>query len=98
MSGSESAGIWVGNRLAARVQLTPEDPVLTYTDDWKASGFALSPALPLTGPADSSAVTAFLKTCCLKAGPLKTWFWQHRSRQATKSARRLSWATIFQVP
>ena len=61
MSGSESAGIWVGNRLAARVQLTPEDPVLTYTDDWKASGFALSPALPLTGPADSRAVTAFFE-------------------------------------
>ena len=61
LSGSESAGIWVGNRLAARVQLTPEDPVLTYTDDWKASGFALSPALPLTGPADSRAVTAFFE-------------------------------------
>ena len=51
----------MGNRLAARVQLTPEDPVLTYTDDWKASGFALSPALPLTGPADSRAVTAFFE-------------------------------------
>ena len=63
MSGSESAGILGGgaNRLAARVQLTPEDPVLTYTDDWKASGFALSPALPLTGPADSRAVTAFFE-------------------------------------
>ena len=33
LSGSESAVIWVGNRLAARVQLTPEDPVLTYTSD-----------------------------------------------------------------
>ena len=54
LSGSESAGIWVGNQLAARVQLTPEDPVLTYTDDWKASGFTLSPALPLTGPGASS--------------------------------------------
>ena len=61
LSGSECAGIWEGNRLAARVQLTPEDPVLTYTDDWKASGFALSPALPLTGPADSRAVTAFFE-------------------------------------
>lgn len=61
MSGSESAGIWVGNRLAARVRLTPEDPVLTYTDDWKAAGFALSPALPLTGSADSLAVTAFFE-------------------------------------
>lgn len=62
MIGSEiTCRVLIGHRLVGTIQTDRETATLTYDDEWKKTGFPLSPALSFDGSAESGAVFAFVE-------------------------------------
>ncbi|MDO4937115.1 MAG: HipA N-terminal domain-containing protein [Sutterellaceae bacterium] len=62
MSGID-VGVFLGETEVGRLRLQrkAQQPLFEYADDWTRNGFAISPALPLTGQFDDGAALAFFQ-------------------------------------
>lgn len=62
-SGTEEVDVFLGAEKVGCLRLTPQsnESIFLYTDKWMATGFALSPSLPLTNEIDDASVLAFFQ-------------------------------------
>ena len=62
-SGTDEVDVFLGVDKVGCLRLTPQsnESIFLYTDKWMATGFALSPSLPLTNEIDDSSVLAFFQ-------------------------------------
>jgi len=62
MTGNHSElNIYSGENIIARLTLQVDQMALQYTKDWKQSGFALSPHLPLSGEIPTANIQRYLR-------------------------------------